>query len=110
MGPLRRLRDKIRRDLRYYRAIMCHDETPAITRILHVIAIVYLLIPIDVIPDWVSILGYIDDVILVSLMIFLAVSMVPEDVAEECESELWEGEWADQEWEEIFDDEKEKTA
>lgn len=46
--------------------------------------VAYALSPIDLIPDFVPILGYLDDLILVPLGIVLALRMVPTDVLVEC--------------------------
>jgi len=46
--------------------------------------VAYALSPIDLIPDPIPILGYLDDLILLPLGIYLAVKMIPADVLEEC--------------------------
>jgi uncharacterized membrane protein YkvA (DUF1232 family) len=46
--------------------------------------VAYALSPIDLIPDFIPVLGYLDDLILVPLGLMLAVRMVPSDVLEEC--------------------------
>ncbi len=50
-----------------------------------IIAIVgYALSPIDLIPDFIPVLGYVDDLIIIPAAISLALKMIPEDVLEEC--------------------------
>jgi len=44
----------------------------------------YILSPIDLIPDFIPILGYLDDLILVPLGITFALKMIPQTVLEEC--------------------------
>lgn len=44
----------------------------------------YALSPIDLIPDFIPVLGYIDDLIIIPAAISLALKMVPEEVLEEC--------------------------
>jgi uncharacterized membrane protein YkvA (DUF1232 family) len=44
----------------------------------------YAFSPIDLIPDFVPVLGYLDDLVLVPLGIALAIKMIPEDVLNEC--------------------------
>lgn len=44
----------------------------------------YALSPVDLIPDFIPVLGYLDDVILLPLGIRLALKMIPEPVLEEC--------------------------
>ncbi len=52
----------------------------------------YALSPIDLIPDAIPVLGYLDDVILVPLGIALAIRMIPDEVLEECRSKAHEAE------------------
>jgi len=47
----------------------------------------YALSPIDLIPDFIPVLGYLDDVILVPLGILLAVRLIPKDVMAELRAE-----------------------
>lgn len=44
----------------------------------------YALSPIDLIPDFIPVLGYLDDAILLPALIWLAVKLVPHDVLAEC--------------------------
>lgn len=46
--------------------------------------VAYALSPIDLIPDPIPILGYLDDLVLLPLGILLVVRMIPPDVMEEC--------------------------
>jgi len=44
----------------------------------------YAFSPIDLIPDFIPVLGYLDDLVLVPIGIWLALKMIPADVMEEC--------------------------
>jgi uncharacterized membrane protein YkvA (DUF1232 family) len=44
----------------------------------------YALSPIDLIPDFIPVLGYLDDLIIVPLGIWLVIELIPEDVMREC--------------------------
>ena len=48
------------------------------------VVVAYFLSPIDLIPDFIPVLGYVDDLIIVPAGIFLALKMIPRDVMEEC--------------------------
>ena len=48
------------------------------------VVIGYAFCPIDLIPDFIPILGYIDDLILVPIGISLALKLIPKEVIEEC--------------------------
>ncbi len=59
-------------------------RTPWYARVFMAIVIGYALSPIDLIPDFIPILGYLDDLIIVPTGIFLAIKMIPEGVFNEC--------------------------
>lgn len=48
------------------------------------VIVAYALSPIDLIPDFIPVLGYVDDLIIVPAGIFLALKMIPKEVLEEC--------------------------
>ena len=52
----------------------------------------YALSPIDLIPDFIPIVGYLDDLIIVPLGIWLAVSLIPEEVMTEYRAKVLEAE------------------
>ncbi len=58
-------------------------RTPLGAKILAIIVVSYALSPIDLIPDFIPVLGYLDDIILLPLGIFLAMKLIPQDVMDE---------------------------
>lgn len=62
-------------------------DLPLYTRVFIAIVIGYALSPIDLIPDFIPVLGYVDDIILIPLGIWLALKLVPEDIMRECRYE-----------------------
>ncbi len=68
-------------------------DTPLPAKILAGITIVYALSPIDLIPDFIPVLGYLDDVILLPMFVALTIKLIPKDVFDECRHEaesLWQ--------------------
>ncbi len=62
-----------------------HDpRVPLLARILAACVVGYALSPIDLIPDPIPVLGYLDDLIIVPLGIALVVKMIPPSVLAEC--------------------------
>ncbi len=59
-------------------------DTPLIAKLLGVLVVAYALSPIDLIPDFIPILDYLDDVILLPVLIWIAVRLVPAAVLEAC--------------------------
>lgn len=64
-----------------------HPQTPLFTKIIAAIVVGYALSPIDLIPDFIPILGYLDDVILLPLGIALVVRIIPKDILDACREE-----------------------
>src|SRR5262249_44012957 len=59
-------------------------RSPWYARVFTACVVAYALSPIDLIPDFVPVLGLLDDLILVPLGIALALRMIPPDVMREC--------------------------
>ena len=74
------LAKRFKREIRVYRAILRDPQTPRLTRWLLGAAIAYALSPVDLIPDFIPVLGHLDDVIIVPLLVWLAIRLVPAEV------------------------------
>lgn len=61
-----------------------HNNVPFIAKTIAIIVVSYALSPIDLIPDFIPIIGYIDDLILLPLGIILAIKLIPKDIWDEC--------------------------
>ena len=61
-----------------------HPQTPWYAKLAVAAIVAYALSPIDLIPDFVPILGYVDDLVLIPLGIALAVKLIPSGVLREC--------------------------
>lgn len=69
-------------------------ETPLLPKILAGITIAYALSPIDLIPDFIPVVGYLDDIILLPALVALTIKLIPGEVFAQCRKEA-EGLWAD---------------
>jgi len=67
-------------------------ETPLAAKILAGITVGYALSPIDLIPDFIPVLGYLDDIIILPVLIALTIRLIPRDIFERCRKEA-EGMW-----------------
>ena len=67
-------------------------ETPIIAKIFAGITVAYALSPIDLIPDFIPVLGYLDDVILLPAFVALTIKFIPNDILEK-NRKLSEGMW-----------------
>lgn len=67
-------------------------ETPLLAKLLAAITIGYALSPIDLIPDFIPVIGYLDDLIILPACVSLTIKLIPKEVMNQCrvESEnLW---------------------
>ena len=65
-------------------------RTPWYARLLIASIVAYAFSPIDLIPDFVPVLGYLDDLILIPIGIALAIKLVPNSVLAECRARAQE--------------------
>ncbi len=72
---------------RLYAIYIAYTEytLPWYVKVLAVCVLAYALSPIDLIPDFIPILGYIDDIILLPLGIALLIKIIPKEIMAECE-------------------------
>ena len=61
-----------------------HPRVPWYAKALALLIVGYALSPIDLIPDFIPVLGYLDDLVLIPLGIMLVIRMIPTEVLAEC--------------------------
>lgn len=69
-------------------------ETPLTAKLLAALAVAYALSPIDLIPDFIPVIGLLDDIIILPGLVALTIKYIPPDVFAECRKEA-EGLWDD---------------
>ena len=57
-----------------------HRNTPLTAKLLIGITIGYLLSPIDLIPDFIPVIGLLDDLLIVPFLIVLSIRLIPKDI------------------------------
>ena len=83
---------KLKTDVPALFLCMKDSETPVIAKILAGLTLAYALSPIDLIPDFIPVLGYLDDMILLPAMVALTIRLIPPAVFARCRIEA-EGLW-----------------
>ncbi|MEW6525401.1 MAG: YkvA family protein [Spirochaetota bacterium] len=61
-----------------------HPEVSLWSKIIIVLAIAYALSPVDIIPDFIPFVGYLDDAVILPFLFFIAIQSIPQPVYEEC--------------------------
>lgn len=77
----------LKRDVMTLWFVLRHPHTPWLARALAAILTAYALSPIDLIPDFIPVLGYLDDLIIVPVGIWLLLKIIPEQVLKECRNQ-----------------------
>lgn len=84
---------KLKTDIPAVFIAMKKKETPIGAKIIAGLTVAYALSPIDLIPDFIPVLGYLDDIILLPVLVALTIRLIPPVVLEVCRKEA-EGLWA----------------
>ncbi len=90
MPLLQRLKDaarRLKRDAWTLWFACRHPQAPWGARVLAAVAVAYALSPIDLIPDFIPVLGYLDDLVLLPALIWLALRLLPGPVLDECRAQ-----------------------
>lgn len=84
---------ELKRDIPALFLALKRNDTPALAKIFAFITVGYALSPIDLVPDFIPVLGYLDDVFLLPTLVVLTLRFIPKEIFEECRNEaegLWE--------------------
>ena len=65
-------------------------KTPWYAKFFALLTVVYALSPIDFIPDFIPVLGYVDDLVILPALVALTVRFIPRDVFEEYRKQAWD--------------------
>lgn len=83
---------KLKTDIPAVFLALKRKETPWYAKIVAAIVVVYALSPIDLVPDFIPVLGYLDDIIILPALIALTLKLIPKSVFLECQIQS-EGMW-----------------
>lgn len=81
---LKRWAQQLKSDVFTLYFVARHPKTPLYAKLFIACVVAYAMSPIDLIPDFIPIIGYLDDLILVPLGIVIAIKLVPNWIVVEC--------------------------
>lgn len=61
-----------------------HPQTPWYAKVCMAAVLGYAISPIDLIPDFIPVLGYLDDLVIIPAGIYFTLKLIPRDVMQEC--------------------------
>ena len=68
------------------------SRVPKMSKILLTAAVIYFFLPIDLIPDFIPVIGQLDDMIIVPSLIAIAIALIPKEVFQENYSKVFNAE------------------
>ena len=78
------------KELKYYLYALYlayhRSDVPMVCKVVAITTVSYALSPVDLVPDFIPIIGYLDDLILIPIGISLAIKLMPLSVWNECKA------------------------
>ena len=93
MSKLKERAKKLKTDIPAVFLAIKEKRTPWYAKVIAAVIVVYALSPIDLIPDFIPVLGYLDDIIILPALIAWCVKCIPNDVFDRCRNRA-EGMWS----------------
>ena len=81
---LKNMAKTLKKELKTYRLVISDKRTQRLAKLLLGLAIGYALMPFDIIPDFIPIIGHLDDALIIPLLVIIALKMIPKEVIEDC--------------------------
>ncbi len=81
---LKSVGQNLKRELRVYQRVLKDCRTPKTAKCLLALAVGYVLLPFDIIPDFIPVIGHLDDLIIVPALVIIALKMIPKEVIADC--------------------------
>ncbi|BCS82038.1 YkvA family protein [Anaerocellum diazotrophicum] len=93
MGDIKKKAKLLKKQIPAIFLALKRKETPLIAKIFALVTIAYALSPIDFVPDFIPILGYLDDIIILPFLVAITIKLIPDSILNECQKEaenLWQ--------------------
>lgn len=84
----------LKKDIPAVFLVLKAKETPVLAKVVAFLTVAYALSPVDLVPDFIPVLGYLDDLLILPALVALTVKLIPKDIFERYRQEA-EGMWKD---------------
>lgn len=85
---LKKIAAQLKGEFAFYRRLQQHPQTPMLAKALLWLAIAYVLMPFDLIPDFLPIIGQLDELVIIPLLLYSALKLTPQAVIVECKGSI----------------------
>jgi uncharacterized membrane protein YkvA (DUF1232 family) len=79
---------QLKQEFEVYRLVLKHPETPWLAKIFLGLAVGYLLMPFDLIPDFIPVLGQLDEVVIIPILLYIALLLIPKATIKSCREQV----------------------
>ncbi len=83
------VKTSFKKHIHLYKALYKDARTPPPAKALLWLAIGYALLPFDLIPDFIPIIGHLDDIVIVPTLLFLALKLIPKEIYDEHKNKIF---------------------
>jgi uncharacterized membrane protein YkvA (DUF1232 family) len=83
MKKIKEIARSLKREIKIYQLVLKDKRTPLLGKVFLGLAVGYFFLPFDIIPDFIPLLGYIDDVVIIPTLIFIALKFIPPSIVQE---------------------------
>lgn len=91
INKLKSLAAKLKNELAVYRLVLKHPQTPWPAKLFLGMAVAYLLMPFDLIPDFIPIIGQLDDLLIIPVLFYIALLFIPKALIHSCRQQVERG-------------------
>lgn len=85
---LKQIATQLKAEFEFYRRLQKHPQTPKLAKALLWLAVGYLLMPFDLIPDFLPVIGQLDELVIIPLLLYWAIKLTPQAVIAECKGNI----------------------
>ncbi|MGZ8269571.1 MAG: YkvA family protein [Methylophilus sp.] len=85
---LKDIATKLKAEFDFYRRLQQHPQTPILAKALLWLAVGYLLMPFDLIPDFLPVIGQLDEVVIIPLLLYCALKLTSPNIIAECKGKV----------------------
>lgn len=91
LEKLKALAAQLKQEFEVYRLVLKHPETPLLAKVFLGLAVGYLLMPFDLIPDFIPVIGQLDEVVVIPVLLYLALLLIPKHIIQLCREQVNQG-------------------
>lgn len=89
IARLKRVARVFKSELAVYKLVLKDPKTPFSGKLFLALAVGYALMPFDLIPDFIPVLGQLDDLIIVPLLVILALKTIPREIIDKYRKQIY---------------------